>query len=143
MILLLFALQVFTPAPLAQRTPDTLSAGFWESCLLDDGSGDYGEKALDYQSGGKPWFEIHYGPRDSFAIFAGNTPTHIDHDDERNLLRPAYHYNDLATSFGGRNWSFAALGISLNVIALPPSKPECYNFTIQLTREKRPTWVQR
>lgn len=141
MIALWLALQ-FLPAPLAQRTPDTLSEGIWQSCPIEDG--DYDEKALDYKSrNGAPWFEIHYGPRDEFALFVGNTPEHLDHHDDRNLLRPAYHYGDLQTVAGGRNWSFAQLGVSLNVIALPPARPECYAFLIKLTRDKRPTWVQR
>lgn len=105
--------------------------------------GDYGEKALDYKTKGVPWFEIHYGPRDEFALFAGNATEHIPHDDERNLLRPAYHYGDLQTVAGGRNWSLARLAVSLNVIALPPTQPECYSFLIKLVRDKRPTWVQR
>ncbi len=142
MFAFLIALQIFSPAPLAQRTPDTLSAGYWESCPMDDGSGDYHERALDYKFKGRPWFEIHYGPRDEFAIFVGNTTEHIAHDDDRNILRPAYHYNDLSTAAGGRNWSFSALGVSLNVIAIPASKPECYNFTVHLTRDKRPQWAQ-
>lgn len=143
MIPLLIALQFFIPAPLAQRTPDTLSAGSWVSCPMDDGSGDYGEKALDYKVNGHSWFEIHYGPRDEFAIFAGNAPAHIDHDDGRNLLRPSYHYGDVATAIGGRNWSIASLGISLNVIAIPPTQPECYAFVVSLDRNSKPQWAQQ
>ena len=138
----LIALQFYTPAPLAQRTSETLASGTWVSCPLDDGSGDYGEKALDYKTKGIPWFEIHYGPRDEFAIFAGNTEEHIAHDDERNLLRPAYHYADVATVAGGRNWSLARLGVSLNVVRLDGSYSECYTFAISLTRDKRPQWAQ-
>ena len=119
-------------------------AGSWSSCPLDDGSGDYGEQALTFQTahGKIPWFEIHYGPRDEFAIFTGNTPEHIDHDDARNLLRPAYHYGDLETKAGGRNWSLARLGIALNVVRLDGSHSDCYSFYITLTRDKRPQWAQ-
>lgn len=141
MILFLLFAQFFTPAPLAQRGPETVAEGSWVSCPIE--GGDYGERALDYKSSGHPWFEIHYGPRDEFAIFAGNTDTHIDHDDARNLLRPAYRYGDVYTRAGGRNWSIASLGITLNVVALPPSQEDCYSFVTKLSRDKRPTWANR
>jgi len=137
----LIALQFFTAAPLAQRTPETIAEGIWVSCP-DDSDDGYAEKALDYQTKGIPWFEIHYGPRDEFAIFAGNTPEHLSHEDARNLLKPAYHYADVATVAGGRNWSLPRLGIRLNVVRLDGSYPECYTFAIQLQRDARPTWAQ-
>lgn len=142
MIALLLALQFYVTAPIAQRGPETLAEGTWTSCPLDDGSGDYGEKALDYSVKGHPWFEIHYGPRDEFAIFAGNTPEHIDHADERNKLRPAYHFGDLQTA-SGRNWSVASLGVHLNVARIDGQRVECYSFIVKLERDERQTWANR
>ena len=140
MIWLLIA-QLFTPAPLAQRHAETLMEGTWLSCP-DDSDDGYSEKALDFATKGIPWFEVHYGPRDEFAVFAGNTPEHIAHDDDRNLLKPAYHFADVTTAAGGRNWSLARLGISLNVVRLDGSYSECYTFLIKLERDKRPQWAQ-
>jgi hypothetical protein len=140
MITFLLALQLFIPAPLVQRGPETLSEGTWESCQQDDG--DFAEKALDYKINGKPWFEIHYGPRDEFAIFAGNTDEHIAHNDDLNLLKPAFHYDDVLTVAGGRNWSIASLGIHLNVIRLQ-GHLDCYTYVTKIERDKRPMWADR
>lgn len=142
MIFLLFALQLFIPAPLAQRTLETISEGSWESCPMNDGSGDYAEKALDYSVKGHPWFEIHYGPRDEFAIFAGNTPDHIEHTDARNLLKPAFHFEDIE-SRTGRNWSIASLGIHLNVVRIDGGGADCYSFFTKIERDPRPTWAKQ
>lgn len=123
------------------REPDTLSAGTWESCP-DDSEAGYSEKALDYSVKGHPWFEIHYGPRDEFAIFAGNTPEHISHTDDLNLLKPAFHYEDVQTVSGGRNWGIASLGIHLNVIRLQGHQ-DCQTFVVLLERTSRPLWAQQ
>jgi hypothetical protein len=130
---LLLLLQFFTPAPLVMRGLETLMQGTWVSCPEDDG---YGERATDFTPKGFPWFEIHLGPRDEFAIFAGNTPQHIPHDSPLNLLRPAYHYSDTPTAAGGRNWSSAELGVRLNVVAIPPTQEDCYAFVVLLEKDR-------
>lgn len=138
---LLLLLQFFTPAPPEVRTERTLLQGTWISCPQDEG--DYGERARDFTVHGHPWFELHMGPRDEFALFAGNTPEHLAHDSPANKLGPGFHFNDLVTVAGGRTWSSAQLGVRLNVVAIPPTREECYAFILLLERDKSPTWANR
>lgn len=129
MILLLLALQFFSPTVRTFREPEVLMSGMWVSCPEDDG--EYAERARVFSLKGRALFELHLGPRDEFAIFPGELDGHVAHDDERNVLGPAYHYNDLQSATG-RNWSSARLGVTFNVIALPPTRPDCYSFQIRL-----------
>lgn len=139
--LLLLLLQFYIPAPLVSRGPETLLEGSWVSCPLDDGS--YGEKAYTFKFKGKALFELHLGPRDEFALYAGELDEDVPHTDPRNLLGPAFHYNDVPTVAGGRNWSSAQLGVHFNAIAMPPTREECYAFQVLVVKDKSPLWANR
>lgn len=130
MIPLLIALQFFWPTLAKDREPDVLMAGTWISC---PGEGnDYAERAHVFTFKGHALAEFHLGPRQEFALFAGEYEEHIPHNDPRNLLGPAYSYEDLHTVAGGRTWSSAQLGLRINVIAIPPSQVDCYAFSLKV-----------
>lgn len=130
MIFLLLALQFFWPTLAKDREPNVPMAGAWVSCPEDNG--EYAERAQVFSFKGRALFELHLGPRDEAAIFPGEIDGHVAHDDPRNILGPAYHYDDIETVFGGRTWSSALLGVKFNMIALPPTRPECYAYQVLL-----------
>lgn len=137
MILLLALLQFYA---MTDRRPSVILEGTWASCPDRD---TYTELAYEYRASERGSFELHLGPRDSFAIFAAPIPeAHIEHDDARNLLLPAYHYADVPTKFGGRNWSLASLGVHLNVVQLHVSFDDCYMYAIKLEKATPPTWIK-
>jgi hypothetical protein len=133
MALLLLLLQFYLPTPLAAREPETVMQGSWVSCPQDDG--DYGEKGYVFRFKGRALFELHMGPRDEFALFAGELEEHVPHSDPSNLLGPSYHFNDIQTVAGGRNWSSAQLGVRVNVVAIPPTREECYSFILLVEKD--------
>lgn len=121
----------------SRSRPDVVLEGMFESCPDSDGN-TYGERIYAqsvYKS--KPAgkhdniaFEIHLGPRDEFAVFAFDTPDgDVPHSDPRNLLGPAYHFDDVQ-SRTGRNWSIASLGLHLNVTRAGGSRPDCYSYFV-------------
>lgn len=117
-------------------------SGYWGSCPREIGDG-FEERALDFKGPkGQPWFEIHLGPRDEFALFAGNTPNHLEHDTDLNLLH-SYHFADVPPVHGAREWTPKDIGVRLIVSAIPAGEPQCYSFYIQLQKDPPPTWVQR
>lgn len=137
---LLLALQLYTPTLAKDRAPEVLLEGSWISCPEGD---TYAEKAYQFKFKGAVLFELHMGPRDEFALFAGGWDDDIPHTDKRNLLGPAFHYNDVPTVAGGRNWSSMTLGVHFNAIALPPSYDDCYSFVVKLEKDTSPIWAQR
>lgn len=141
MVPLLLLLQFYLPAPLAVRAPETLLQGSWVSCPLDDG--DYAEKAYVFKFKETALFELHLGPRDEFALFPGELDEHIPHTDTANLLGPAFHFTDLPTVAGGRNWSSASLGVHVNAVAIPPSREECYAFLVLVEKDQSALWATR
>ena len=142
MVSFLLALQVFLSTPAQQREPETLLSGIWTSCP-DDSPEGYSERQTEfYAKNGSGWFTLDLGPREEFAVFAGTFPQHIAHDDAANLLKPAYHYGDVATATG-RNWSIASLGIHLNVVAMNQNENGCYAFLLLAERLTRPRWAKQ
>lgn len=118
-----------------ERRPNLLLKGAYASCPMPESDGEYTELAFQHTDGrGRVIWELHLGPRDELALFLGEPLEHIAHDDPRNQLLPAYHYNDVETLKGGRNWS--ALGMHLNVVRVPGSQDDCYAFFIQVTADK-------
>lgn len=137
--LLLAALLQWTSSTLAERTPAVLMAGTWQSCPEGD---DYTERALDFTIHDRPWFSVHLGPRDQFALFAGaTTDEHIAHTDARNLLGPAFHYDDLRRRTG-RHWSAASVGVHVSVAQIPGSFEDCYYYVVKIERDAPPTWAK-
>lgn len=135
----LFLLAQWTSTTLADRHPQIIQSGTWQSCPEGD---DYTERARDLTLFGHAWFAFHMGPRDEFSIVTNEGASeHIPHADPRNLLGPAYHYADVP-SRTGRHWAIASLGIHLSVVQLPGSFAECYSFAVRLEKDAPPTWAR-
>ena len=115
--------------------PAAILFGYWHSCEEPDGS--FLERVYEHRQGGRSRFEFHLGPRDEFALFAGSSDRHLPHDSPLNRLSPAYHYNDVPTVAGGRNW--AALRLRLNVVRLPSPDTalHCDTFVVELVEDRR------
>lgn len=128
--LLVALLQGFTVD--GERRPNLLLKGAWASCPMSDRD-DYTEIAFQHTERGRVIWELHMGPRDEFALFAGEPLEHIAHNDPRNQLT-AYHYNDVETLKGGRNWS--TLGMHFNVVRVPDASEDCYSFFVTVTADK-------
>lgn len=132
--LILQAVTAFTSIP--DSLPHLLN-GHFQSCAdpdTDDGSG-YGELAFEYQLQGRVRWTFHMGPRDEFALFVGAPAEHFDHGSTFNRLTPAYHYDDVKTLKGGRNWS--VWGLHVNVIRVPASDDECRAFLVRVDDDLR------
>ncbi len=131
MILAAFVLQAvtaFTPFP---HSLPTLLYGHFVSCPdADDQEEHYGELAYEHQAQGKVRWTLHMGPRDEWALYVGSPAEHFDHDSVFNRLTPAFHYDDIHTRVGGRNWS--ALGLHINVIRVPASDDACYAWLVKV-----------
>jgi hypothetical protein len=115
----------FTPF---HATQDAILEGAWQSC--PDSDGDYGERVFVIRMHNKTIGELHLGPREQFSVFAGEVPGERSHESAENLLRPAFHFDDVLTRVGGRNWAIGALNLHLNVVSVPTSNEECYGFLV-------------
>ena len=138
-IVLAQAVTAFTPIP--DSLPHLLY-GYFQSCpdvdAVDDG---YGELAYEHTLNGKVRWTLHLGPRDEWGLYVGAPAEHLRHDSVFNRLAPAYHYGDVKTRVGGRNWS--ALGLHLNVIRVPTSDEACYGFLVKITADPMGKWASR
>src|SRR5438552_6006568 len=87
-LVLLFAYS----APAAQLfrsfsgNPRNILEGNWQSCRESDGR--YAERVYDHVVNGVGQFEVHLGPHNEFAIFAGVQDEHRSHASPENLLVP-------------------------------------------------------
>jgi hypothetical protein len=136
-LLLWLAVTSFT-ASNDRTQPLVLLEGAFSSCPEPDAEDGYGERAFEFQRTGYPSWTFDMGPRDSFALFRGVFEGHIAHTDPRNLLGPAFHYSDVPTMIGGRNWS--AAGVHVNVVRVPGSRgtdEECYSFYVRTVADPR------
>ena len=125
-ILLLLALLVQWTAFTDRSRPEVILEGQWQSCRED---GSYTERVYD----GTGW-ELHLGPDDEFAIFAGVQEAHRDHALKTNLLGPSYHAADVQTWRGKRSWTVPRLKLSFNVTQAGGSQSDCTSWWVQLTR---------
>lgn len=122
-----------------RKEPTVVLSGVWTSCPREDGDG-YTEKIYTYRIKDSVLWSLHLGEREEFALFAGESDEHIEHDSPLNLLGPAFHYGDVQTQ-SGRHWS--ALGVHLSVIRMPGSFEDCYSFQVLAERDPLPTWARR
>lgn len=126
----------------ARSSSAAILEGAFTSCA-DNDDGTYGERVFTWTGGGKiPIAEIHLGPRDEFAIFRGEVPDEREHSSRENLLGPAFHYEDVKTAEGGRNWSISHPDIHLNVIRVEGSYTECYTYFVKADG-RHPTFAAR
>lgn len=121
---------LFTPMR-ARNEPAVLLSGMFLSCP-DNDDGSFGERIFPYVVRGKTQFALHLGPADEFALFAGDSYEHEDHNTRENLLFPGYHVSNLPTLRGDRNWSVGSLHVHLSVVRAGGSDPACENFFVRL-----------
>lgn len=126
--LLLFLLAGHTDWTSMRSRPDVVLEGSFSSCP-DGEDGAYGEKVYIYRPHSKTLAEIHLGPREEFAVFAGEVEEERDHRGADNLLSPAYQYGDVV-SRTGRNWAIPSLHLHMNVRRGPGSFEECYSYFV-------------
>ena len=111
--------------------PDEILVGAFVSCP-DNEDGSYGERVFVRRAKGKSEAEIHLGPRDEFAIFAGEVEGERDHRSADNLLGASFHFLDV-DSRTGRNWAVPSLNLHLNVVRGDGSFEDCYTFMVLVT----------
>jgi hypothetical protein len=117
------------------RDPRHILEGSWQSCRENDGH--YTERVYDHVVNGVGQFEVHLGPRDEFAIFAGVQDEHRDHASPANLLEPyrvAYE--------GGRamqRWDLATLGLTFTVTLAGGSRSDCESWFVLLEPRAKPS----
>lgn len=125
--LLLLLLQATDWTSMRTNTQEVLNGSF--SSCPDGDDGAYGEKVYTWKPHDKVLAEIHLGPREEFAVFAGEVPEERDHRGADNLLSPAYQYGDVI-SRTGRNWAIPSLHLHMNVRRAPGSFESCYSYWI-------------
>lgn len=128
-MILALVLQAVTAFTLFPHSLPTLFEGHFQSCN-DAGDDGYGELAYERVEHGKVRWRFEMGPRDEFSLVVGSPDDHIPHDSVFNRLTPAFHYDDVQTRVGGRNWS--AMGLHVNVIRVPASDDSCYAFILKI-----------
>jgi hypothetical protein len=109
--------------------------GSWQSCREEDGQ--YSERVYDHVIGNGGRFEVHLGPRDEFAIFAGVQDAHRDHSSPDNLLKP---YRVRAE--GGRakeRWTIPSLGLAFTATLAGGSRADCESWFVLLEPLPKPT----
>jgi hypothetical protein len=129
LILLLTLISGHTSWTSARSSPEPILEGTWVSCPDNDDS-SYGERVFTWRVGRTAVAEVHLGPRDEFAVFRGEVEEERSHGSRENLLGPAFHYEDVPTVAGGRNWSLT--NMHLNIVRAPGSYDECYTFFIKI-----------
>lgn len=127
-ILLVWLLSGHTDWTSARTSLHAVLEGSFTSCP-DGEDGSYGEKVYVYRPHGTVLAEIHLGPRQEFAVFAGEVDGDRDHKGPDNLLAPAYQYDDVP-SRTGRNWAIPSLHLHMNVVRGPGSFEECYQYFV-------------
>lgn len=120
--------------------PESILEGQFISCP-DNDDGSYGERVFVWTVGKVNIAEIHLGPRDEFAVFAGEVEEERDHRSPENRLGPAFHFLDV-DSRTGRNWSIASLNLHVNVRRGDGSYPECYAWWVLVAPLARATVAQ-
>ncbi len=126
-----------------RQVGNTLLEGNFQSCLGgggEDQAHEYSEQVWEHRTRvGKTFivdFEVHFGPRDEFAVFKGSHDLHPSHEDHRNLLLPAYKYGPWQGLVGGRTWHFHVDNTQyrLNAVLAGGSRDDCESYFIKLER---------
>src|SRR3954465_1303665 len=90
-----------------RRDPAIVLEGHWQSCPEADGR--YAERVYDHVVNGVGQFEVHMGPKDEFAIFAGVQDEHRDHASPANVLRP--YRVEGTTGRASQRWDIPSLNL--------------------------------
>jgi hypothetical protein len=102
--------------------------GSWQSCREADGR--YSERVYDHGVGGGGRFEVHLGPQNEFAVFAGVQEEHRSHTSTDNLLKPYRVMQE-----GGRakqRWEIPSLGLAFTATLAGGSRADCENWFVLL-----------
>ena len=114
------------------RDPRHILEGSWQSCREADGR--YTERVYDHVVNGAGQFEVHMGPKDEFAIFAGVQDDHREHGSASNLLQP--YRVEGTTGRASQRWDVPSLNLVFTASLAGGSRSECENWFILL--EPRP-----
>ena len=109
--------------------------GSWQSCR--DVDGRYTERVYDHVVNGVGQFEVHLGPRNEFAIFAGVQDEHREHALAANLLKPYQVVMD-----GGRakqRWEIPSLRLAFTAALAGGSRGDCESWFIVLEPFPKPS----
>jgi hypothetical protein len=117
------------------RDPRHVLEGSWQSCRDTDGR--YTERVYDHVVDRFGQFEVHLGPRDEFAVFAGVQDEHRDHTSSANLLKPYRVAN-----VGGRamqRWDLPSLGLMFTATLAGGSRSDCESWFVVLEPLPKPS----
>lgn len=117
------------------RDPRHVLEGTWQSCR--DADGRYAERVYDHVVNGAGQFEVHLGPRDEFAMFAGVQDEHRDHAAAANLLKPYRILNE--TGRASQRWEVPSLSLTFTASLAGGSRGDCENWFVLLEPLKKPS----
>jgi hypothetical protein len=109
--------------------------GSWQSCREDDGR--YTERIYDHVVNGVGRFEVHMGPRDEFAIFAGVQDEHRDHASADNLLRP--YRVVMEAGRAKHRWEIPSLDLAFTATLAGGSRSDCETWFVLAEPLRKPT----
>lgn len=117
------------------RDPRHVLEGTWQSCR--DADGRYSERVYDHVVNGVAQFEVHLGPRDEFAMFAGVQDEHRDHASAANLLKPYRIVNE--TGRASQRWDVPSVGLTFTASLAGGARGDCENWFVLLEPLKKPS----
>lgn len=118
-----------------RRDPATILEGHWQSCPESDGRS--AERVYDHVVNGVGQFEVHLGPHNEFAIFAGVQDEHRSHASPDNLLVP---YR-VVTQDGraSHQWTIPSLNLRFTVTLAGGSFADCDSWYVLLEPAGKPS----
>lgn len=108
--------------------PRNILEGAWQSCREADGR--YSERVYDHVVSGRGRFEVHMGPKNEFAMFAGVKDDHREHASPENLLKPYALPMELGRA--KQRWEIPSLGLALTVTLAGGSRSDCESWFVLL-----------
>ena len=115
------------------RDSRNILEGNWQSCR--ETGGRYSERLYDRVVNGVGRFEVHMGPHNEFAIFAGVQAEHRDHQSTDNLLKP---YQVLMEGgHGKQRWEIPTLDLAFTVTLAGGSRTDCDSWFVLLEPLKK------
>ena len=110
------------------RDPRNILEGNWQSCR--ETGGRYSERLYDHVVNGVGRFEVHMGPKNEFAMFAGVQAEHRDHQSPDNLLKPFRVV--LEAGRAKQKWEIPSLNLAFTVTLAGGSRTDCESWYILL-----------
>src|SRR4051794_12566199 len=119
-----------------RQDPETILEGHWQSCPEERGGG-YAERIYDHVVNGVGQFEVHLGPHDEFAIFAGVQDEHRPHAGADNLLKP--FRIPMENGRAKHTWTVPSLSLTFDVALAGGSFVDCDSWYIRLVPTRKPS----